>query len=100
MTIVEFLTARLDEDAEEAASSKYDEDVWWMHGPFAPERVRGEIVTRRAMLADHETVYVWPDDQPSCRRCNPDTAYPCPTLRFLVQPYAGHPDFDPAWKVA
>ena len=132
MTIVEFLTARLDEEAAmaQAAIAADDgrdggfEDAFDMltKGPDVagvlaflprfgdaaaqmivwntPRRVLADVAAKRAILADHKTVHGWPDDEPSCWRCNPDTDYPCPTLQVLVQPYSDHPDFDAAWKVA
>jgi hypothetical protein len=87
-----------------------------------PARVIAEVEAKRAILAHHRTstftdvslgIQGWtvcvichfvmdePDDWDDTKDWPyPFVQYPfpCPTLRLLAQPYAGHPDFDPAWR--
>lgn len=106
--LTEFLRARLDEDhavseatltewLEEAAeATKYghiDElpSHGWQEVPQAsyrlvqrwnPERILAEIAVKRQIIADAEAV-------PAISMRH--------VLKLLTQPYASHPDFDPAW---
>lgn len=122
--IVEFLSARLDEDSALAdkqdllrAGEPYpdgsgiaDNDAFphypwgyrpegepeFMAGPGHPARVLAEVVAKRAILAEHVNQFA--DDDPF-PRCIVDGNWPCSTLLALASVYADHPDFDPAWKV-
>jgi hypothetical protein len=124
MSITEFLMARYDE-RESAARAAMDADPAYAHyGDTAaeaflalavsegeteeaaahferwrPEHVLADIAAKRAIVkfADvvdgmAETIYQefssYPDEEGA------------DLLKILVQPYADHPDFDPAWKVA
>lgn len=119
--IVEFLTARLDEDeqAAQAASERapwsHNADDYWMitgtdgevvvydeSAPTTaeavhiarhdPTRVLAEVAAKRAILAEH---------LPGTDRCDEHDAMlrtiPCPTLLALVGPYSEHPHCHPAW---
>lgn len=123
MTIAEFLTARLDED--EAVARKvlekiqprrtgtdpdYYEDaegsaasiIWdvdYNQGGYTitAERVLAEVAAKRAIVAE----YVREEaanfgDQFLDGLCSGLER----SVRLLAQPYAEHPDFDPAWRVA
>jgi hypothetical protein len=70
-----------------------------------PARALAEVEATRRILADHEAMPV--GDRVFCRRCGEPPQwgfdattvdFPCPTLLALALPYAGHPDFDPAWR--
>lgn len=76
-----------------------------------PVRVLAEVAAKRAILDLHATAQTArgrEERQPywSCPTCDPyppmDAPSPgsCATLRLLVQPYAGHPEFHPSWSVA
>lgn len=133
MDMAEFLTARLDEDAQAARLcsgmhlSTYlegDDEGWAVEssdGDYGaiiggqalaehiarhdPARVLADVAAKRAILADHHRT---PMDPEWCDRCDTGESldnqvsadYPCPTLLALAQPYAEHPDFDPAWSVS
>lgn len=145
--VVEFLTARLDEDeqaARAATSGEWaaqaqtgpgaDPDDFWeviaqqvdrnlllrvaTHGyegggieraddarhiaRHDPARVLADVAAKRAILALHSGVIVCD----VCRDISPYLAagdsggapWPCDTILLLAQPFADHPDFDPAWK--
>lgn len=138
MDVVEFLSARLDEDEQVAQAavpgpwrwgelgmlgtkrtqygliggpasivltsgmpdvypSKFDARHIARHDPV---RALADVAAKRAILAEHDDVHcccgrtsrVWPD-------IDSDPEVHCPTVRLLAQPFADHPDFDPAWKV-
>lgn len=117
MTITEFLTARYDEEELMAAAAIDDDSgqdggfedayedlirppsgVGTAQGGFGqavarmivwntPRRVLADVAAKRAIVALHP-----------CDDCGAGDD-PCITLRLLAQPYVGHPDFDPAWRV-
>lgn len=66
-----------------------------------PARVLADIAAKRAIVELHAdthectgpTLVSDPDLQEG------DYGGPCTTLRLLAQPFAEHPDFDPAWRV-
>lgn len=114
MTIVEFLTARLDEDAQEAervdpvdlpdwrlqssANNQGRVDLLLIH----PARVLADVAAKRAILelhgGGHEcSTY---DHRGEIDNCTWVMDGGCTTVLLLAQPFAGHPDFDPAWAVA
>jgi hypothetical protein len=70
------------------------------------KRVLAECEAKRQIVAEHAPSEDYPKD---CRTCAqwwgdwdhsppPGVPSPCPTLRFLVLPYADHPDYDQAWR--
>lgn len=66
-----------------------------------PARVLAQVAALRAVVELHRNGGEYGDDA-YCEVCHDYTrhdahAWPCPTILALVQPYAGHPDFDPAW---
>lgn len=70
-----------------------------------PARVLAEIAAKRRILGRHRDYDFPPDPDdgpgdyawtPRCDTCF--ETWPCPTLLDLAAPYAGHPDYDPAWK--
>ena len=84
-------------EAEGFASAKviYDE-----------RRVLAECESKRAIVALH-AAYPTPQEMTygtiiACSTCgsvdDSPVEWPCDTLRLLAQPYADHPDFDPAWR--
>jgi hypothetical protein len=118
-----FLAARLDEDEALARrglewQQKYPPATGTAAGPLTqfctltgvpclrqnPARVLAEVAAERKILAlhhlDHES-YLDGDgiERPGhhCWECD-QREWPCPTLRALAAVYAGHPDYDPAWK--
>lgn len=127
MPLTEFLTARLNEDWENAKerdippeSSPFagfnltvQEDRMWLAGTDVTDswnawaeslplsarahRARAEVTAKRAILALHST----PDGRdPSCSSIvNPELAEDCETLKALTHPHADHPDYDHGWKL-
>ena len=89
-------------------------DTWLLtHGSnllITPARVLAEVAAKRRIIDLH-----WPapwhprvnSDIPQgtavCSTCGDMEWYaetaPCDTIKALAQPYADHPDFDPAWKL-
>lgn len=121
MTLTEFLRARLDEDERVATvlgddmrqswAIPEDESVAVIHmHRHAPARVLAEVDAKRRIMDEHTTVVLrggpgarYYETTRACRSCEPpkqfpETAVPCRTLRLLALPYAGHPDYDPAWR--
>lgn len=126
MSITEFLTARLDE-AELMAAAAIDDDsgqdggfedayeelirppsgVGTAQGGFGqavarmivwntPRRVLADVAAKRAIVdgcVEHTDEDAWEHERVAAS----DLAYA--TLYLLAQPYAEHPDFDPAWRV-
>jgi hypothetical protein len=119
VTITEFLTARLDEDEAVARAALHvpgsDEFNWSdvdynsvvadAHGlRWKPERVLADVAAKRAIVEEHTCQCPDPGCG-DCGACSGDhhadpTPAPCTTVRLLAQPYADHPDFDPAWRVS
>lgn len=96
MTIVEFLTARLDE-----MEARYlAEDERNMRYEFADIAAKWAIIDMHAVVARTgdcavclAVELVWNDWEDVAAK------HPCETLRLLAQPFAGHPDFNPTWRV-
>lgn len=80
-----------------------------------PARVLVECEAKRAIVAEHATTRVDPNDKlmlPGyCRMCVGETGWPirthqvgvgvdapCLTVRLLALSYAGHPEYDEAWR--
>lgn len=64
-----------------------------------PARVLAKIA------ADRQIIDVHACDRGACRTCWSATPrssrredFPCPTLRAMALPYAGHPDYRPEWR--
>ena len=107
MTLVEFLSARLDED--EAAAQEVHlvaceihpqgmEDTWCTC-PI-PARVLAEVEAKRRIVEEHSDTK---EDVHECQGYIDDRRSVaiwehCPTLRLLALPYADHPDYDEEWK--
>lgn len=56
---------------------------------YDPARALAEVESKRLILREH-------DEEP-CSVCI-DDINGCPTRRAFALPYAGHPDYDPAWR--
>lgn len=115
--LVQFLRARLDEDAERQQGTEA-----WHHrdceslpdGDYptfacncgVPARVLAEVDAKRRLLTVHkrDTTYSFSrcitcDAGDNSCGCMGGSAYdyPCETLRILALPYAAHPDYRPKW---
>jgi hypothetical protein len=122
MTIVEFLTARLDESQAAAEAAAREGEPHWeandervytaerggvvVAGPFGylgaegthialhdPAWALADVKAKRRLIQEHAV--------PGMHRCawgdlvNPED---CPVLRALATIDADHPDYDPAWR--
>lgn len=103
--LVAFLRERLVEDeyiAWRARPDYFQLDTIGMFSAFGdarhvlrhnPPRVLAEVASKRSILGEH---LIGND------RCDEYATSildaPCPTILALAQPYADHPDFDPAWR--
>ena len=107
--LVGFLLTRIEEEAERAQFMLNASDRWAWAWP--PERVLAECEAKRRIIKLHPLqLKVWPYCECSVERgvsidrmleVYPDTDgrdWPCPTLRALAAPYAGHPDYREEWK--
>ncbi len=105
--LIEFLTARLAEDERKVTAMQRErlrvetapifqgQNMGWLAGVdifVNPDRWQAEIDLKRKLLEGHE---------PDIHRC----AYgdhvigdQCEMQRLLAVPYAGHPDFEEAWR--
>jgi hypothetical protein len=115
VTLTEFLTARLDEDAKEA---RYRADRRLARGRPIGETVANltiralrQVEAHRAIVAEHP---IADDLSPYSRSCGSGLPFGCetchewdgiicgngycPTLRHLATMYADHPDYDEAWR--
>jgi hypothetical protein len=103
MTLVEFISARLDETEQQAR-----EDEWVHLAPGWTAYILADVDAKRRIIemhADVEFTADWlkePRTFHSCAMCGTADEYPvdwpCKTLLALTLPYADHPDFDPAWR--
>jgi len=78
-----------------------------------PARVLAEVAAKRAIVNLHAEVtgstafygddIETPHGSPACSTCGTwgeyAEAWPCPTLRYLAQPYADHADYEQAWAL-
>jgi hypothetical protein len=118
MTLIEFLRARLDEDAGEIA--KHPDDHGWpadwqivateeSNYPALPllqitkKRALAEVDAKRRILDEHRMDST--GLRAVCDVCADPPAYearwrdwPCTTLRLLSLPYADHPDYREEWR--
>lgn len=121
LTLTEFLLARLDEDEEAAQAAPMREweqggEFWHRGNPdptplmrhvlaHDPARVLAEVAAKRALVAEHTAPPPWEKQCPRCGDVENQVAYegpepypaPCPTLRLLALPHAGHPDYRQEW---
>jgi hypothetical protein len=81
MTLIEFLAARLDEDASNLPSGF---DCW-----YEPERYEREVEVKRAVLEWHAA---------SDYCCDTFDVDLCPTVLALAAVYSHHPDYRPEWR--
>lgn len=99
MTIVEFLTARLDEDEADWQMVASRDVVEMLHGmPLAP-RMLAEVAAKRRII---DLRYSWAlqiDKAPAKVRhvFEAQVSAADAVLRSLAQPYADHPDYNPSW---
>jgi hypothetical protein len=74
-----------------------------------PARVLAEVAAKRRIVDEHweptSPFDDWPTSTPGrhCPTCwdqgeRLHQRFPCPTLRLLALPYAGHPDYLEEWK--
>lgn len=75
-----------------------------------PARVLAEVEAKRQLVLLHGRATLRAgggaqhfDTTTVCRSCEPsyqfpDQSWPCPTLRLLALPYAGHPDYREEWR--
>lgn len=71
-----------------------------------PARVLAEVEAKRKIIEEHLPVSAF--GFADCRSCRDllgpgqmaasANSWPCRTVTLLAQPYADHPDFDPAWR--
>lgn len=113
MTITEFLTARYDEEWELASAAACDSHgTLYDHARFAdefhgseatpeqlqfinrhdPRRAWADITAKRAIVAEFQR-------DPMALHSSWGLALEW-VLRRQVQPFAEHPDFDPAWRAS
>lgn len=114
-TITEFLTARWDA-AETIARAALESDEDWVIqvGPrgrqilgMSGNRVLRDIAAKRAIMewcSERDKVWIGgigddPTDPLNYIDGEYSHAHDSVVLRFLAQPYAEHPDFDPDWRV-
>jgi hypothetical protein len=90
--------------AEERAETERMQELW-------TARILADVAAKRAILKEHkrdvDPLNISADTCVVCRDQRtwdydlhgPEyQRYPCRTVRAMLQPYAEHPDFDPAWR--
>lgn len=111
MTLVEFLTARLDEREQEARIRLADTISQYGMSELDPDRLLAEVEAKRRIVNEH---YVFQDAVQACRQCSDKRAEddplvradrwvtlvpgPCSTVRLLALPYADHADYRDEWR--
>jgi hypothetical protein len=89
MTIVEFLRARLEEDADDARRRLADDSQFGMW-ELDPERTLREVEAKRRMLDEYEQ---------SVRAVGHGLSRALYRVVFgFVEVHADHPDYDEAWR--
>lgn len=116
-TLIEFLTARIDEDEAvardtlEYALVPWDEarQILYRNGwhseraeaqinRWNPARVLAEVASKRRIMAEYteaDAYYRVHVDAPAGELAGLRTA-----IRLLAQPHSDHPDFDPDWRTS
>lgn len=106
LTLTGFMTARLDEAAALLPDVPTGMELHETRrctiarcDPSCPTFIRDRIAADRAILDAHTSA-----DGEFCDECwardgRGSRVYPCPTLRWLARPYAGHPDYLPEWAL-
>lgn len=74
-----------------------EEHARWIAATADPGRALAEITAKRAVVRHHSAEYAPLVADTHCPACG--DMMPCPTLRYLAQPHASRPDFDPAWRL-
>jgi hypothetical protein len=130
MTLVEFLLARIADDAGIAESVSpppwhavdADDEAYIISQDFGeqvavtdhlnvdhimqwdPARVLAECEAKRRLITEVHCAHPFghPDNCNSCSYYSEHEVAleECPTLRLLAQPFSDHPDYDKAWAVA
>lgn len=109
MTIVEFLTARLDEDESvvRAWQAKLDTDLAipasLLGGLRDPKYMHADIASKRAIVHQHganDGAHECPEGFMDGAETEPHIGWElvCMTQRYLAIPYADHPDYQQEWK--
>ncbi|MER7623933.1 DUF6221 family protein [Streptomyces sp. NPDC126503] len=111
--LVQFLRARLDEDARSLGEARNPiraraHAISTQQGTtvlMGADRFRAEVDAKRRLVDEHHDV-----NDGSCGTCitpqwgypvlggSSPQRYPCATLRLLALPYAGHPDYQDTWQ--
>lgn len=105
MTITEFLAARLGEDEERASSgwSSLRDERWMTTNEglsiLTPSAVLADIAAKRAILALHDDELADEVESGDASAYGADLMHRM-VISALAQPYAEHPDYDPAWRTA
>jgi hypothetical protein len=92
--LVVFLRARFDELEKQSPTA------------HNPSYLLADVAAKRRVLARHEPFVVisstrWPKPV-GCCHCSEVpylTDWPCPEVRDLAAPYAGHPDYQGKWAI-
>lgn len=114
MSITEFLLARIAEDEAVAVAAEPHEE-WISVGKiedsgmgtadgehvarWSPARVLAECEAKRRIVELHSGDAEWCGWTQGGDGTHADMGDDCDTLLALAQPYADHPDFDPAWRL-
>lgn len=99
MTLIEFLTDRLDDDERSLREKiRVGDPGWW-----GDERYWSEVEAKRRIVGlhtgHHECAGRWPDTgEPKCVLVRPGYIEHDPTLCLLALPYDTHPDYDEGWR--
>ncbi len=110
VSLVEFLTARLDEDEEVVQAASRAGGSSWPTGQgdrvgptlaharrHDPARVLREIEAKRGMMAVHRPYDT--DPEQACLGCAGGIEWErCPVLRHLAWVYAAHSDYQESWR--
>lgn len=109
--LVEFLRARLDEDEHIACGAQRTADFAWVPAAlqsrwdarvddhicrWSPERALAEVAAKRALLTVYTEAAAWYDANKSAPAGELHGLYIA--LQHIALPYAGHPDYDEAWR--
>lgn len=108
MTLTDFLLARIAED-EEGASLVHRESCIYLNSDDTepcdcgyPARVLAECEAKRRIVSSalslNEQADAMSDDEPNHASFQGQALAWRVALRFLALPYAGHPDYDTAWR--
>jgi len=99
VTIVEFLTNRYQQEEDAWLQPVAAPAMAILAGFAMAGFAMADLASKRAIVAEYERIALSAETYPNPPNFSSLIAMTT-VVRHLAQPYAGHPDYDPAWGVS